>query len=108
MFRWSNSNEEARHIVRITRSIPAWSIIEFTMKNGKAIEGVTREGGFSENNRGEGGLWKVRSGMVVEDLDGTKHAIDFLDVQSAKDVFSARREEYHRKGLIAFLDYPGN
>jgi hypothetical protein len=98
MARWSETPADLVQINRVVHKLKLVGLVLVTLRNGSSIEGwVTRDS--IENNAGVGG-WRSRGEVELRLLDGSLRTIDYLDIESAANVWKERHEEFERAGLI--------
>lgn len=101
MARFTQNDNEIRHLVEIERSAPLFGIVRITLVNGSVIEGVIR--GASSGNNFQSGMLRptaYKTERTIQSLDGTLHVVDTLDVKSIADIWEQKKQAYADAGII--------
>lgn len=102
MPRFTRTIQDQKHLSTIAQTIQPFGIIEITLIDGQVFEGVIRRSSLG-NNAGKGG-WQYYGEVEIETLQGQRVVIDYLDIQSTKDVWSSKSKNYEDAGLISIMN----
>lgn len=106
MTRYTVSNAEIIHLVKMNEQIPMTGIVLLELMNGQTIEGLITAMSTG-NNAGKAtnaSATQYYGNMKVTSADGKSSTIDFLDVKSARDVSIQRMPEFERLGIVRIVD----
>ncbi|MCO1349930.1 hypothetical protein L0Z31_20940 (plasmid) [Burkholderia vietnamiensis] len=87
--------------------MPIAGIVRVRGLNGVQAVGVVRSWDIG-NNGGVGANWQYRASIRIETIDRHVHDVDLLDVAAIDDAWAEFSAEFERKGLITFVNFPGN
>jgi len=108
MARFTNTNAEVHHLVKIQDQMPLWGIVELELQDGQTIEGVIIRSSIGNNAGSAGNSWPTSyyAEVAVKSLDGRTWLIDFLDVKRARDVTAHLMPDFEKVGLVRVVDLP--
>lgn len=103
MARFTRTIAEQQNLARISTQMPVGGIVRIVLASGLTLEGVLRSISCG-NNAGQGG-WKYYGECQIEDKTGTRHTLDYLDIDDVIALNDAHTlDQYERLGLIRVVD----
>lgn len=108
MVRHADSLAEIKYLSDISEQIPVTGIAEFMLMDGTRIEGLikTRRSGNNAGNNRSATLTAYYAEVTIQNIDGSQHLINYLDVASARDMTEARLVDYEKAGLYSIVSLP--
>ncbi|MDG2531279.1 hypothetical protein [Caulobacter endophyticus] len=114
MPRYSTNDDEARHIARITHSMPIGGIVQVFLRGARIGVDAVMTGANMGNNGGipfgytgpdRPGPWQYYGEVFLQTIDGQKHIVDLLDIDRIEQAWDDNREAFEKAGLIQIVDW---